>query len=604
MCNYTIISDVANADLIGVIATMGSSFMPAWDVSTAFLYAQLREDHVVYCRPPNALIRLGLVKPGVVWKLNKALYGLRTSPKAWEEERDEKLRNLTWSLNGQQVGLCKVDSANCVWTIREKTTQGFQGEPLGMVIAYVDELIAVGQQEQLDGMKTSLDALYTMKTSGTVPAEYSPGIEPLKFLGCFVERISTGEIVMHQRSYIEHCLKNNGMTQMKSAEGLPCVDEKSPPEDAHDGHGHPTSFEEDKSVCQKYIGQLMWLTTRSRPDIAAILGVLASQMVIRPTYIRGCLVHLWRYVLGTINLNMHSFEPSPMQYGSLILNVYVDASFASGGGRSRSGIAMYLVNPSNGKESIIQWASRRQTSMATSAPEAEVSAMAEGFAASFFLFDTLSEIGLVSGTGPSSILSMKTDSAVALKQLGTQSFTVRTRTAARKLNYLRELIYEDPQIEPIYISGDSQRADGLTKILSGSALRECQKGLNLFYPSSQTEEDSSHEETKKQEGKQLQPKVGVCIVSRQAGRESNSLDSAQDGCEGNSAVLTPMCIACQEGQDQDRECRSMCIMFCCRSLMVHDSRGGATRRKGRRGEGRPRRVKRSPQVLRMALAKA
>ena len=140
---------------------------------------------------------------------------------------------------------------------------------------------------------------------------------------------------------------------------------------------------------------------------------------------------------------------------------------------------MYLVNPSNGKESIIQWASRRQTSMATSAPEAEVSALAEGFAASIFLFLTLSEIGLVSGTGPSSIMSMKTDSAVALKQFGTQSVTVRTRTAAQKLNYLRELIYDDPQVEPIYISGDSQRADGLTKILSGSALRECQKGLNL-----------------------------------------------------------------------------------------------------------------------------
>ena len=87
-------------------------------VSTAFLYAQLPEDHDVYCRPPNAFIRLGLAKPGVVWKLNKALYGLRTSPKAWEEERDEKLQNLTWSLNGQLVGLCKVDSANCVWTIR------------------------------------------------------------------------------------------------------------------------------------------------------------------------------------------------------------------------------------------------------------------------------------------------------------------------------------------------------------------------------------------------------------------------------------------------------------------------------------------------------
>ena len=45
---------------------------------------------------------------------------------------------------------------------------------------------------------------------------------------------------------------------------------------------------------------------------------------------------------------MHSFKPASIDYGSLVLNVYVDASFASGGGRSRSGLAMYLVNPKNG----------------------------------------------------------------------------------------------------------------------------------------------------------------------------------------------------------------------------------------------------------------
>ena len=60
---------------------------------------------------------------------------------------------------------------------QRKDYNGFQGEPLGMVIAYVDNLIAVGQQEQLDGMKASSDALYTMKTSGA---------ESLKFLGCSI----------------------------------------------------------------------------------------------------------------------------------------------------------------------------------------------------------------------------------------------------------------------------------------------------------------------------------------------------------------------------------------------------------------------------------
>ena len=141
---------------------------------------------------------------------------------------------------------------------------------------------------------------------------------------------------------------------------------------------------------------------------------------------------------------------------------------------------MYLVNPIDGSESLVQWASRRQTSMATSAPEAEVSAMAEGFAASIFLFDSLKELKLVKGVGPSCILSMKTDSAVALKQLNTQSVTVRSRTAAQKLTYLRELVYQAPQVEPIYISGQSQRADGQTKILSGQPLREAQRHFNLI----------------------------------------------------------------------------------------------------------------------------
>ena len=165
---------------------------------------------------------------------------------------------------------------------------------------------------------------------------------------------------------------------------------------------------------------------------------------------------------------------------SLFLTLYVDASFSTGGGRSRTGIAMYLVNPIDGSESLVPWASRRQTSMATSAPEAEVFAMAEGFAASIFLFDSLKELKFVKGVGPSCILSTKTDSAVALKQLNTQPVTVRSRTAAQKLTYLRELVYQIPQVEPVYISGQSQRADGQTKILSGQALRQGEQHFNLF----------------------------------------------------------------------------------------------------------------------------
>ena len=89
-------------------------------------------------------------------------------------------------------------------------------------------------------------------------------------------------------------------------------------------------------MCQKYIGQLRWLSTRTRPNIALTLGILASQLLIRPGYVKGCLIRLWRYVSGTRHLSMH--------YKSLVLNVHVDASFSGGVGRNRLGLATYLVN--------------------------------------------------------------------------------------------------------------------------------------------------------------------------------------------------------------------------------------------------------------------
>ena len=40
--------------------------------------------------PPQALADVGLVPPGTVWKVLKAIYGLRIAPKAWDAERDRE----------------------------------------------------------------------------------------------------------------------------------------------------------------------------------------------------------------------------------------------------------------------------------------------------------------------------------------------------------------------------------------------------------------------------------------------------------------------------------------------------------------------------------
>eukprot|EP00975_Prorocentrum_lima_P052358 10972108-Prorocentrum_lima.AAC.1 len=41
------------------------------------------------------LARLGIVETGTVWDIKRAVYGLKESPRLWQEERDKVLSKLT-----------------------------------------------------------------------------------------------------------------------------------------------------------------------------------------------------------------------------------------------------------------------------------------------------------------------------------------------------------------------------------------------------------------------------------------------------------------------------------------------------------------------------
>ena len=54
------------------------------DISTAFLHADVKG--TVYVRPPPDYVPKKNVKAGdeVLWKLKKAMYGLKSAPKSWQ----------------------------------------------------------------------------------------------------------------------------------------------------------------------------------------------------------------------------------------------------------------------------------------------------------------------------------------------------------------------------------------------------------------------------------------------------------------------------------------------------------------------------------------
>ena len=65
-------------------------------------------------RPPRILVETNVVAEGVVWKIKKALYGLRTSPIAWETERDNTLKGLQWVHEDVSYRLLPCQGSPCL----------------------------------------------------------------------------------------------------------------------------------------------------------------------------------------------------------------------------------------------------------------------------------------------------------------------------------------------------------------------------------------------------------------------------------------------------------------------------------------------------------
>ena len=163
----------------------------------------------------------------------------------------------------------------------------------------------------------------------------------------------------------------------------------------------------------------MWLTTRARPDIAACLGILASLMVRPPMEVKTHLVCLWRCLWTTVDYAVCTL-PSPNATQKIQRNeqkgtnspsaqggpqpwqtqAYCDASFAPGGGRSRSGILVLLAEEVTNGASLLLWQSRRQTLTALSAPEAEVVALSEALMPAVVIHESCCDIGLEVGQCP------------------------------------------------------------------------------------------------------------------------------------------------------------------------------------------------------------
>ncbi|GJW76447.1 ribonuclease H-like domain, reverse transcriptase, RNA-dependent DNA polymerase [Tanacetum coccineum] len=151
------------------------------DVKYAFLHGDLKEE--VYVTQPEGFIKRE--DNGKVYRLIKALYGLRQAPRAWNIKLDNTLKSLDFKK-------CALEQAIYTKTSRDSTL---------LIGLYVDDLIITGTpKKEIDKFKAQMEEKFEM--SDLELLAYYLGIEVTQ---------TSGDISIKQTAYANKILKEAGM---------------------------------------------------------------------------------------------------------------------------------------------------------------------------------------------------------------------------------------------------------------------------------------------------------------------------------------------------------------------------------------------------------
>ena len=438
------------------------------DVEAAFLNADISSGDPVIITPPKLMRDLGLVSEDTVWIARKNIYGLRRGPTEWETERDTKLNHTTIKPSKDDkhsaLTFVPINLAAGLWKLVDE-----RGVVVGACCCYVDDGLVVGDIEVIRRVTAYIQGLWAIKGQGVLT---KPGVnlhedlvvkrvQCMRFLGAEIAVAGDG-LQIGQAKYVAQELRARGWLALKGSESLPVPSEGLAGPEIRDN-----AFEANMKLAQKEAGTLMWIALRSRPDIAACLGIASTMITSRPSESLRLCKGIWRYLRCTWDKLLHySYGGDPGnrdQTGKddVTFRIVSDASLAPGGARSRSGIALFLGNH------LLSWKSQRQSIVAWSATESEIEATAIAIQEGIKLHAVLEELLAVKIH-----IVANGDNAGAIRLITRQRFheqTMRTRHFAIRCAYIRDLVWLHG-IDIRHRGTCELEADGLTKVLGKAKL--------------------------------------------------------------------------------------------------------------------------------------
>eukprot|EP00971_Amphidinium_carterae_P343220 6482862-Amphidinium_carterae.1 len=222
--HYSPTPTAASLRLVLVLARQLDLTVWFGDFSSAFLHVPL--DDAVWVRPPLMLNRPG----GEMWRLRKALYGLRRAPKGFHAFVQKVLREL---------GFCCVKSDCCVFRHEQR---------LLFVLAHVDDPVMVGATEDIKWLCAKLKEQMYFN-----PADKPLGKEPQRFLGKMYARDGDTITISHSRDAIR------------------------PQTNAEKEQWDEPLAAQDAYAYRAVLGKFRYMA-QERPDIGHELGILSKAM--------------------------------------------------------------------------------------------------------------------------------------------------------------------------------------------------------------------------------------------------------------------------------------------------------------------------------------
>jgi hypothetical protein len=331
------------------------------DVKTAFLNAKMIQketEGLLLIKPPSILVDQGFMPRDALFLPLRAVYGFRRSPRLWGNHRDDVMKSykVKVKVQGKEVTLIlePLQSEPNLWKVikaegEHQRTLEEEFDLFGLVMTYVDDIFISGPKEVVDALLQQFQQTWTTSEAEWVSSS------PVRFLGMEIskeknEETGREEWLITQESYIKDLIQRQ--EEEVKEKKIPISRDQA----SMEADSCPPTAEKVRK-CQKAVGEVLWLVTRTRPDIMFTVARMGANVTRATKKVMETAAQLWGFLKKTCGEGLKYEELAEEEP---IIQVFTDASFAPEGEESH-GAYLVMVN-----RCPLFWRSGRQASVTLS----------------------------------------------------------------------------------------------------------------------------------------------------------------------------------------------------------------------------------------------